>query len=103
MSTILYTGDDWVTVGNITGSTLTYSQCSEIEVKVIVNGRAVLTLTKTGGDITAVSNPQQFEYTVDKTETALFKCGTVAFQVSITANGNKMTSTSGEITLKNPK
>lgn len=103
MSTILYTGDDWVTVGNITGATLTYAQCTEIEVKVIVNGRALLTLTKTGGDITALPNPYQFEYTVDKTQTVLFKCGTVAFQVSITAGGNKMTSTSGEIILKNPK
>lgn len=103
MSTILYTGDDWVTVGNITGATLTYAQCTEIEVKVIVNGRAVLTLTKTGGDVTGTLQLQQFKYTVSKTETELFKCGTVSFQVSITANGNKLTSESGDIILKNPK
>lgn len=103
MSTILYTGDDWVTVGNITGATLNFMQCTEIEVKVIINGRALLTLTKTGGDITGLPNPQQFEFTVSGTETENFKCGTVAFQVSITAAGSKMTSTSGEITLKNPK
>lgn len=103
MSTILYTGDDWVTVGNITESTLTYLQCTEIEVKVIVNGRAVLTLTKTGGQIQSTLFSNQFIYTVDAADTAKFKCGTVAFQITITANNNKMTSTSGEITLKNPK
>jgi hypothetical protein len=103
MSQILYTGDDWVVVGTLNNTTLSYALTTEIEVKVIVNGRAVLTLTKTGGQITPTMNSFQFQYTVDKTETEKFKCGTVAFQLSITANGNRQTSTSGEILLKDRK
>ena len=100
MSVILYTGDDWVTGGVITDTTLIYSDFDDIIVKVIVNGQVRKTLSKIGGEVVQGNTNKEFVFTVDGTDTAKFPCGSVIFQVQLIANGDKQTSQSDIIELK---
>jgi hypothetical protein len=99
----LYTGDDWVTGGTFTDTGITFATATEILVKVIINGRVATTLTKSGGDITGSVSPSEFKFTIDSATTATYRCGTLEFQISVTANGATITSTSDKLEILNPK
>ncbi len=99
----LYTGDDWVMGGTFTDTSITFPTSTDIVVKVVINGRVALELSKLNGDITIGLTPNDFVFTIDATATATFRCGTLVFQISVTANSATNTSTSDEIKILNPK